>query len=160
MKNSQLTVCIVENWQLIHTSTCQEVLSHHAKVAKVVFFFFDVQKFAAGYLWWRISLFTSLSNLIGVTTCRYTCFVWKWGYCATSYHVLQVVFIQGTLSCSAHAIKSQNPSSQQIPLFSGAEGGEGERVPGTHCLHVRLIAMELCGDHVHMCMYVCIVVMS
>ena len=77
-----------------------------------------------------------------------------------NYHVLEVVFIHGTLSCSAHAIKSQNPSSQQIPLFSGAEGGEGERVPGTHCLHMRLIAMELCGDHVHTCMYVCIVVMS
>ena len=61
-------------------------------------------------------------------------------------------------------IKSQNPSSQQIPLFSGAGGGGGggggERVPGTHCLHLRLIAMELCGDHVHTCMYVCIVVMS
>ena len=32
--------------------------------------------------------------------------------------------------------------------------GGGERVPGTHCLCMHLIAMEFRGDHVHTCTYV------
>ena len=33
-------------------------------------------------------------------------------------------------------------------------GGEGERAPGTHCLHMRLIATEFRGDHVRTYTYV------
>ena len=32
-------------------------------------------------------------------------------------------------------------------------GGGGERMPGTHCLRMRLIATEFHGDHVRACMY-------
>ena len=43
-----------------------------------------------------------------------------------------------------------------LPSFPGAE----EKVPGTHCLHMRLIATEFRGDRVRTCIYIRILVMS
>ena len=41
----------------------------------------------------------------------------------------------------------------RLASFPGTEEG-GERVPGTHCLRMRLIATELRGDRVCTCMYI------
>ena len=41
-----------------------------------------------------------------------------------------------------------------IGLIPRCRGGGGEIAPGIHCLHMRLITMEFCGDHVCTCMYV------
>ena len=37
-----------------------------------------------------------------------------------------------------------------LSLVSRRGGGRGERAPGTHDLHMRLIITEFHGDHVHM----------
>ena len=40
-----------------------------------------------------------------------------------------------------------------ISLVPRCRGGGGERVPGTHCLHMRLIATEFRVDRVCTCTY-------
>ena len=49
-----------------------------------------------------------------------------------------------------HPLKISTYSSSPVPRRRGG----GERVPGTHCLRMRLIATEFRGDRVDMCTYV------
>ena len=57
-----------------------------------------------------------------------------------------------TQSCAKRLAYSQLPSQYEWPGYATGLiprcGGGGERAPGTHCLRMRLIAMEVCGDRV------------
>ena len=44
-------------------------------------------------------------------------------------------------------------TARSTSLVPRREGGGGERVPGTHCLCMRLITMEFRGDRVRTCTY-------
>ena len=71
---------------------------------------------------------------------------WKWIHLST---------LTEHLCCNHTSLTSLTTLAEFNPSLVPRHGGEGgERVPGTQCLRMRLIATEFCGNRVCMCMYV------